>query len=68
MKDNESSSVRTQGKKATFNQYHLSVDKRKERVFRDFFMKTSDIGRKTIDYTINQKRSARKQTVCQQNQ
>jgi len=49
------SSVRTKGEKATSNQYHLSVDNRKERVCRDFVMKTLDIGRKTIDYTIKEK-------------
>lgn len=49
------SSVHTKKKKATSNQYHLSVDNRKERNCCDFFMKTLDIGRKTIDYTIKEK-------------
>lgn len=50
------SSVHTKEKKATSNQYHLSVDNKKERNCHDFFMKTLDIGRKTIDYTIKEKR------------
>jgi len=47
--------VRSKGKKSVSHQYHLPVDNKKERVCRDFFQKTLDIGRKTIDYTIKRK-------------
>ena len=47
--------ARSTGKKSASRQYYLSVDNNRIRVCRNFFMKTLDIDRKTIDYTKKRK-------------
>ena len=43
------------GKKSLSQQFYLVHNDRKERVCRDFFTRTLDIKRKTIDYTLSNK-------------
>lgn len=43
-------------KRSVTQKFHLVAGERKERVCRDFFMRTLDIGRKTIDYTTSKRR------------
>ena len=43
------------GKKSVSHQYYLSVENNRMRVCKNFFMKTIDIERKTIDYTVKRK-------------
>ena len=47
--------TRSIGKKSASHQYYPSVDNNRIRVYRNFFMKTLDIGRKAIDYTMKRK-------------
>jgi hypothetical protein len=42
-------------KKSVSHQYYLSVDNNRIRVCKNFFMKTIDIERKTMDYTVKRK-------------
>lgn len=46
---------RGKGKRLVSQTFHLVKDGTKERVCRDFFMKTLDIKRKTIDYNVSKK-------------
>lgn len=56
MVDRESSSRRGKGKRQISQKYHLVKDDKKVRICRDFFMKTLDIKRKTIDYNVSKKK------------
>ena len=47
--------ARSIGKKSVSHQYYPSVDNNRIRVCRNFFMKTLDIERKAIDYTMKRK-------------
>ena len=51
--------VRCKGYKTESHQYFLALGNEKHRVCRDFFMRTLDIGRKTIDYTLKRKAHGR---------
>ena len=44
------------GKRSIAQKYFMIHNDRKERVCRNFFMKTLDINRKTIDYTLKKKK------------
>jgi hypothetical protein len=47
--------VQSNWKKSVSHQYYLSVENNRMRVCKNFFMKTIDIERKTIDYTVKRK-------------
>ena len=46
---------KTTGRKSKSLQYYLAIGGRRERVCQNFFLKTLDIGRKTVSYTIERK-------------
>lgn len=46
---------KTTGRKSKLLQYFLAMGDRRERVCQNFFLKTLDIGRKTVSYTLERK-------------